>query len=79
MIKILNLKLVILLEYQNKKKVSAKGYVPNWYKAVFVIAKVKSTVPRTYVISDLNGEKNVGVFFKKELQKTNQKNLELIK
>ena len=27
----------------------------------------------TYVISDLNGEEIVGTFYKKELQKTNQK------
>ena len=35
---ILNLKLVILLEYQN---IFAKGYAPNWSEEVFVIKKVK--------------------------------------
>ena len=29
-------------------------------------------MPWTYVISDLNGEKIVGVFYEKDLQKTNQ-------
>ena len=35
--------------------------------------EVKNTVPWTYVISDLNGEKVVGTFYEKELQKANQK------
>ena len=39
----------------------------------FAIKKVKNTVPWTYVISDLKGEEIVGTFYKKELQKTNQK------
>ena len=40
------------------KNIFAKGYTPNESKEVFVIKKVKNTVPWTYVISDLNGEKN---------------------
>ena len=55
------------------KNVFAKGYVPNWSEEVFVIKKVKNTVPWTYVICDLNKEEIVGTFCKKELQKTNQK------
>ena len=39
---------------------------------VFVIKKVKNTVPWTYVINDLNGEVIIGTFYEKELQKTNQ-------
>ena len=38
-----------------------------------MIKKVKSTVPRTYVISDLKNEEIAGTFYEKELQKTNQK------
>ena len=34
--------------------------------------KIKNTVPWTYLIEDLNGEKIVGTFYEKELQKTNQ-------
>ena len=30
-------------------------------------------MPQTYVINDLNGEEIVGTFYKKELQKSNQK------
>ena len=54
------------------KKILAKGYIPN-SEEVFVIKKVKNTVPWTYVISDLKDEEIVGTFYKKELQKTNQK------
>ena len=40
---------------------------------MFVIKKIKSTVPWTYVISDLNEEEIIGSFYEKELQKTNRK------
>ena len=40
----------------NYKKVFAKGYTQNWSEEVFVVSKIKNTVPWTYVISDLNGE-----------------------
>ena len=65
-IKILNLKLVILLDYQNIKSVFAKGYVPDWSEDVFVIKKVKSTVPWTHVINDLNGKETAATFNDKE-------------
>ena len=39
---------------------------------VFVISKIKYTVPWTDVISDLNDKKIDGSFYEKELQKTNQ-------
>ena len=50
------------------EKIFAKGYVPNWSK-VFVITKIKNTVPWTYVVSDFKGEEIVRTFYKKELQK----------
>ena len=37
------------------KKIFAKGYTPNWSEEVFVINKIKNTVPWTYAVSDLNG------------------------
>ena len=55
------------------KNIFAKGYAPNWSEEFFVVSKIKNTVPWTYVINDLNGEKIIGSFYKKELQKTNQK------
>ena len=38
-----------------------------------MIKKVKNTVPWTYVISDLKSEEIFGTFYKKELQKPNEK------
>ena len=46
---------------------------------VFVINKIKNTVPCTYAISDLNGEEITGIFYEKELQKTNQKEFRIVK
>ena len=37
------------------KNTFAKGYTPNWSEEVFVVKKVRSTVPWTYVINDLIG------------------------
>ena len=55
------------------KNIFVKGYTPNWSEDVFLIRKIKNTVPWTYVIKDLNGEEITGGFYEKELQKTNQK------
>ena len=68
--------IVRISKYTN---IFAKGYVPNWSEEVFVIKKVKSTVLWTYVISDLKREEIVGTFYKKELPKTNQKELRVEK
>ena len=51
---------------------------PNWSE-VFVIKKDKNTAPWIYVINDLNVEEIVGVFYKNELQKTNQKEFRIEK
>ena len=63
----------------NYKNIFAKGYMPNWSEEVFVIKKVKNTVPWTYVINDLNGEEITGTFYEKELQKTNQEEFRIEK
>ena len=55
------------------KNIFAKGYAPNWSEEAFVVSKIKNTVPQTYVINDLNGEKIIGIFYEKECQKANQK------
>ena len=47
------------------KNIFAKGYTPNWSEEVFVINKIKNTVPWTYVINDLNGEEIIGSFYEK--------------
>ena len=61
------------------KNVFAKGYVPNWSEEVFVVNKIKNTVPWTYEINDLNGEKIIGSFYEKELQKTDQEEFRIEK
>ena len=61
------------------KNIFAKGCSPNWSEEVFVINKIKSTAPWTYVINDLNGEQITGSFYEKELQKTNQKEFRIEK
>ena len=54
------------------KNIFAKGYTANWPEEIFVVKKIKNTVPWTYVIDHLNGEEIIGTFYEKELQKTNQ-------
>ena len=51
----------------------AKGYTPNWSEEIFVIKKVKNTVSWTYFIHDFDGEEIIETFYKKELQKADQK------
>ena len=54
------------------KNIFTKGYVSNWSEEIFIIKKIKNTVPWTYVINDLNGEEIIGTFYENELQKTKQ-------
>ena len=56
----------------NCKNIFAKGYSPYWSEEVFVIKKVKNTVPLTYVINDLNGNEH---FLKKNYKILTNKNL----
>ena len=57
------------------KNIFTKGYTQNWSEKFLLLAKLKNTVPWTYVISDLNGEPIVGRFYEKELQKTSQEKI----
>ena len=54
---------VRISKYQN---IIANGYTQNWSEGVFIITKIKDTVPWTYAISDLNGEPIAGSFDEKE-------------
>ena len=47
--------------------------MPNWSEEVFIISKIKKTVPWTYVINDLNGKEIIRTSYEKELQKNDQK------
>ena len=61
------------------KNIFAKGHTPNWSEEVFVIKKVKNTVPWNYVVSDLNGEEVTGSFYEKELRKTSEEKVRIEK
>ena len=52
------------------KNIFAKEYMPNWSEEIFVIKKIKNTVPWTYVVNDLNGEEIIGTFYENKLQGT---------
>ena len=58
------------------KIIFGKGYTPNWSEEVFVISKIKNTVPWTYVINDLNGEEITGSSYKKKCKKLVKMNSE---
>ena len=45
------------------KYIFAKGYAPNWSEDIFVVKKIKNTLPWNYIIGDLNGEEIVGSFY----------------
>ena len=57
------------------KNIFAKGYTQNCSEEVFVVSKIKDTVPSTYVISDLNGEPLLELFMKENCKKLVKKNL----
>ena len=61
------------------KNIFAKGYMPNWSEEIFIIKKIKNTVPWIYVINDLNGEEIIGTFYENKLQKTDQKEFRIEK
>ena len=58
MIKMLDLELSTLLEYQNVKTILQKVMFQ-----IFLIKKDKNTVPQTFAVSDLNREEIVRTFY----------------
>ena len=64
--------IVRISEYEN---IFVTGYTPNCPEEVFVIKKLKNSVPWTYVISDLKGREILGTFCQGELQKDKSKKL----
>ena len=61
------------------KNIFTKGYMPNWSEEIFIIKKIKNTIPWPYVINDLHGEEIIGTFYENELQKTDQKEFRIEK
>ena len=69
-----------MLEFQSMKTILLKDMLLIGQKKVFVISKIKNTVPWTYyAIIDLNGEEIFGPFYEKELQKSSQKEFRIEK
>ena len=64
------IKKILSLTLWSCKNIKICTYFCNSSEEVFVIKKVKDTVPWTYVVSNLKCEEIVGAFYKKELQKT---------
>ena len=57
------------------KNIFAKVYTPNSSKKVFVVSKIKNTIPWTYVINDLMVKKLLENFMKKNYKRLINKNL----
>ena len=53
--------------------------MPNCSEEIFIIKKIKNTVPWTYVINDLNGKEINGKFYENEFQGTSQKEFRIEK
>ena len=56
------------------KNIFGERYTPNWSQEVFVVDKIKETVPWADIISDINGEQIFGTFYEEELQRLIKKN-----
>ena len=67
------------LRISKYKNIFAKGYMPNWSEEIFIVKKIKNTVPWTYVINDLNGKEIIGTFYENELQGNCQKEFRIEK
>ena len=53
--------------------------MPSWSEEIFGVSKIKTTVPCSYVINDLNSEEIIVAFYEKELQATNQQEFRIEK
>ena len=49
-------KIIDIVTISKYKKIFGKGYFSNWSEKVFVIKKVKNSVPWAHFISDLKGQ-----------------------
>lgn len=56
----------------------SKGYTPAWSNEIFKISQVKVTLPRTYLLTDINNEEIKGGFYEQELQKVKHPDVYLV-
>ena len=78
MIKIQNLKLVIIKEFLNTKIFLLKDRHQTGLKKFLLLVKLNIQF-HGHLINDLNREEIIGTFFEKELEKTNQKDFRIEK
>ena len=57
----------------NLRTKSFDRHTPTWSEEIFVINKIKDTVPWKYVVNDLNGEEIIVIFHGKKLKKKEMK------
>ena len=74
-VKIVNLKLMIFLEYQNMKTFLQNITLQIGLKKFVWLKNVKNTVLWTYVISDPKGEEFFGTFYEKRIAKNKSKRI----
>lgn len=60
------------------KTIFEKSYTPNWSTELFNVVTVLPTVPVTYTLADLAGNKIKGCFYEQELQKTKHTDVYLV-
>ena len=61
----LKFKIDDIVRISKYKNIFAKSNVPNWSEDIFVITKIKNTVPWAFVISDLQDKEIVRTFYEK--------------
>ena len=52
-----------------RKKPFSKGYRGSWTGEIFTVCEIRNTIPATYNLADLQGDRIVGIFYGAELQK----------
>ena len=50
-----------------KRGVFDKGYWPSYTREIFQISEVHDSIPVTYTINDMHGERIGGIFYEQEL------------
>ena len=79
MVKILNLELVILLEYQNIKRLLQKALFQIGLKKIFLLEKLKILFREHMLLVILNAKRLLERFIKKNFKKTNKKEFRMKK
>lgn len=66
----INFKTGDIVRVSKYKTLFEKGYTPSWSTELFIVDKVKSTVPPVYILRDIRGNLIKGAFYGQELKRT---------